>query len=571
VNAICQDMDGFLWFATNEGLDRYDGKHFLIYRHQQGDFTSIASSIIWGVVGDQRGNIWVATGSGISCLHSQTGKFDNYYVFSGKQRQIKRFNKIVILTSGEILGLVYFPEVSEPELYRVNLSDHRLYRLTLPFTHTVSNNREIRSIVVLNNGWIMYQSGNNFYLSMDGAKHAVWLNSRQSFPSDTRPDNLFLIYADSSTCWLSNGIKGNKSQLLVYYYKKNQWQEFTVPYHIIISQGDVYGNQHYWFSGYTSGLLRINTHTGKCFRFLHNENDPSSISDNTIYGSYVDHQGTLWLATEGGVDYWNEKEDYFHFINNKINGFENFGGLSWGSMAEDSSGKLWMGTVDYNFHNNALFSLDPVTMKFQRYNCPKNISNGDMPVWNILPVDRSKLLLSTQSGLYEFNTNNKKFSRPQGLFLPREITRFRTGFTIMKKDQQGNLWFGLWKKGLIQYDLYQHVMVHFNTGSHLYSQRLKDDNVNDAVEDSHHLLWLIYRNSHLLTCIDILKHKIIKEYNLDYDGQNSLNGFSCICWGPSGKLWIGSAGEGLICFDPQNGKIKVYTFSDGLMSDVIYS
>lgn len=572
INDIYQDKDGFIWFATDEGLDRFDGKHFVTYRHSSSDVHSLADNIIQSVTGDTSGNIWVSTGSGISCLHPFSGKFDNYYLYLNKSRLITDINKVACLPSGRVIGLADFPRVPRPALYEVDKKNYQLIHLKLPQSPLSLEKQPAVSATLLKDGSIIYQSGSYLFISKDGAVSFQPLNTGMAISSGQHVHHYSLIYADSNFCWLNNDIKGRESQLLAYNYKSHTWKQYVIPHHMMLNQGVSYGDNTYWFSGYTSGLLRLNIVTGKYTRFLHDDNDPGSISDNSIYGSFRDNHGTLWLATEGGVDYWNEKEDKVHYINNKMKGFEQFGGPSWGSLAEDRDGRIWLGTVDYNTKQNGLFSLDPLTMKFHRYSRPAQMENGNIPIWDILPLSKDKLLVSTQGGLFEYNFLTRHYSKKISIPLPADLVRFPTGFTIMKRDSMNNLWFGLWKKGLVQYNSKSRNTVYYHTGASLRPHQLPDDDVGGAAVDDNHILWIIYRDKDLLTGIDINHSKITRQYNLKTNGNDFLNGMACICYGPGRKIWIGTIGKGLICFDPVNGKVvKVYTFSDGLISEIIYS
>lgn len=573
VRSIYQDKYGFIWFATEEGLDRFDGKHFIVYRHRAEDVHSLPNNIVTWITGDHAGNLWLATASGISCLHPFSGKFDDYYVSLNKESRLVAFNKVACLPSGEVIGMINPPNDLYPELFRVDVVTHRLFPLSLPSASqkSILKNKTAHSLALLNNGWIIYQSGFELFISKDGARHFDLLYKGRPGPYEKCFRGSFIFYADSNTCWLSNRLPDGKSHLMEYNIHLHQWRLFTTPAKIMLSEGKVYGDHDYWFGGYTSGLLRINNRSGKIERYFHNDDDASSLSDNTINSCYVDRQATFWIATEGGVDYWNSGEDHIHYLNSETSGFEKFGNLSWGSMAEDKSGNLWLGTVDYSSTHNALFLLNPLTLQFREFNCPHFIAGGNLPVWNILPMQIGKILLSTQAGVYEFSPQNKKFSKTISLRLPRIVRQFPTGFPIMKKDHKGNIWFGLWKKGLIRYNPVSHSTIYLNTRSASPLYHLSDDQVSDAVEDQSHLLWVIYRDNTMLTCISTITGEAIRDYILKYKGRKFINGFNCICADSSGKIWIGTMGEGLVCFDPSNGKVAVYNYSNGLTSDIIYS
>lgn len=567
VNAIYQDRYGFMWFATNEGLNRYDGKHFLVYNAIPGDSASLASGYTYAMTEAPDGTLWVATIVGISCLHPFKGRIENYFVYEHQNSQTLPFSQIGCLGSGEVLGLVTAHHTSEPLLYRADTFTHRLYAVPLPHLKALPEWYWPFNIRLLRNGWIIYQDGIKLFLSTDGAKHFRQINEMNPSPAGVDLSKFMIIDADTAACWFTN----NKGVMLCYNYKRLSWKEFSIPRQMSLSEGIAYGDPHCWFSGYTSGLLKMDTVTGHYIRYFHDDQDPWSLSDNTIYGSYVGKEGTLWLATQGGVDYWNEETDNIHCINNKMSGFKQFGGASWGSMAEDDSGRIWLGTVDYSSSRNALFCLNPRTMQYQKYFCHAG-KNNYLPVWKILPLDAKHLLLSTQSGLLEFDIQRKICTQKFSLPIPDEIKKFPKGFTILMKDSDGSLWFGLWKNGLIKYNPGTRKTTHFFTGAKNPAHRLQDDWVFDATEDKHHRLWVVSPDDQRLTCIDENSDSVIKEYILHYQRKELTGGLGYLWCDSTGNIWLCTSYGGVICFDPAAGQIKkIYTSSSGLISAINYS
>lgn len=567
VNAIYEDHYGFMWFATDEGLDRYDGTHFLVYNSIPGDSSSLASGYTCAIAGGPGGNLWVATIVGISCLHPFSRKIENYFVYEHQRNQARPFSQVGCLASGEVLGLVTAHHTLEPLLYRADAHTHRLYGIPLPHLTAPAKWQWPFNIRLLRNGWVFYQDGPKLFLSTDGAKDFHQINEKNPYPAGVELSAFRIIDVDTATCWLTN----NLGTVLCFNYKRLAWKKFSIPKQADLSEGSAYNNHHFWFGGYTAGLIEIDTLTGHAIRYFHDDQDSWSLADNTIYGCYVDRNGTLWLATQGGVDYWNAETDNMHCINNKMSGFKQFGGPSWGSMAEDDSGRLWLGTVDYSSSRNALFCLNPRTMQYQRFSCSKGKDNN-LPVWKILPLDGRHLLLSTQAGLVEFDIPQKTCLKRFTLPFPGELKRFSKGFTILLKDANGDIWFGLWKNGLIKYNPRTRKMTRFYTGAKNPAHRLQDDWVFDATEDRQHHLWVVCPDNQRLTCIDEKSDSITKEYDLRYQKKELTGGLGYLWSDSSGYIWLCTSYDGMLCFDPAVQQIKkMYTSSTGLISAIIYS
>ena len=78
VRSACQDSRGQMWFATHDGLNRFDGYDFTIYRHRDDDSTSIADNIIREVYLDSKGGLWVGTEKGLSFYDRDKDSFRNF-------------------------------------------------------------------------------------------------------------------------------------------------------------------------------------------------------------------------------------------------------------------------------------------------------------------------------------------------------------------------------------------------------------------------------------------------------------------------------------------------------------
>lgn len=567
VEGICQGKYGFLWFATNEGLNRYDGKNFVIYRHIPGDSTSISSNYLFHLVTGKKGNIWVSSNVGISCLHPFSGKFENFFVYRNGNKIYHAFKYLGITASGEVLVMVNSRNQSGPLLFHADKNTHRLIPVPVPALargHPWSWYYDIR---LLPNGDIIYLDSIFLYRSTDGGKHYSLLNKEKEVPQGLTYAPLHLCAVDNNACW----VKNKKNQFWCYFYKEHIWKEFGGPENPSPDiQTSCNYNGEYWLSGYISGLLRFDEEGQHYTLFTHDNTDPSSISDNTINASYVDEGGTLWLGTMAGIDYWNAGTSNIHYLNNRMQGFAEFGGPAWGSMAEDSTGMLWLGSLDYSNFPNCLFSLNPETLQHKRYVFDV-INKEGIPIWDILPLNTTQILLSTQGGLFNFNEQTGRLSHTFPYHFPPLITHFNTGMPILLKDNQNNFWFGLWRRGLVRYNPRTYQTIYFSDSASNPLQRLPENNIGAACEDVQHHIWLIYGHDNLLTCIDPAAAIILKNYRLRYKGQPFEGNLSCIWSDPSGKVWIGTGSAWLIRFDPVHQKLKLITTADGLISEMIYA
>src|SRR3990170_2033691 len=78
VNAIFKDHKGFMWFATDEGLNRYDGYNFSSYKHDPENINTISNSFVYDIAEDSQHNLWIATASGLDKLDRKKDRFIHY-------------------------------------------------------------------------------------------------------------------------------------------------------------------------------------------------------------------------------------------------------------------------------------------------------------------------------------------------------------------------------------------------------------------------------------------------------------------------------------------------------------
>ncbi|AFH50885.1 Signal transduction histidine kinase [Ignavibacterium album JCM 16511] len=521
---IIQDESGFLWIATDDGLNRYDGYEFKIFRNDPNDKNSLSDNSVWSLAVDNSGRIWIGTKTGwLNCYDPVTEKFSRWYIAS----DITKENTITSIYVDENYklwigtyrsGLYFFdPETGNLKNWKSNPTD----------SSTISYNY-ISSIIEDRNGelWLAsYQGINKFNPS--SAKKTF----QRFYKDDKNPNSLSdnIVWSitvdktDSNIFWI-----GTANGLTSYDVVKKQFKRYLIPNPDKLQFGtgsgdvipEIYNNQKLlWIDSY-AGLLRYNLSTGKVDRYLTEENNPFSLPSNRINKIYRDKSGVIWIGTDNGIAHFSPKRLKFNYsISQSIN-FLNSNELynvSLNAIAKASDGTLWIGTdkgLYYSSKENGITSIK------------KFIPLSDINIWSLSADSENNLWIGTYGkGVYQINGSSKKLI-DWNFIDKRKRSVSRLFNKSIYADNRNRIWIGYWGLGLAMLDP---ANKKFLTWLHS-----NDDSTSLTFDD----VWVIYQ-----------------------DAKN--------------RMWFGTNGGGLNLFDEAENKFYHFTTDENskikLSSNSIYS
>ena len=571
VLSICQDKSGFLWFATYDGLNRYDGKEFRVFRSVAGDSTSIVHNLIRRLYEDNQGNLWIGTEGGISVYNPATECFTNYVhdpndpasIPSNRQRGFVQnsSDKLWIATEGGVCCYDY-------QTQKFNRIVHD------PDNKNSLSNNFVRSIFADSQGKLWF--GTNYGLNL-------YDDSTETFTSFfNTPGDL-------------NSLSGN-----------------------IIMAISEDSKGFIWIGTRAHGLNKYNRKTGHFERFQNNPNDPNSLRFDMIYSVMEDRSGDVWISTYGnGLEKYNPlNNNFIHYQYNPRNSFSFSGGIAT-CLFEDFSGILWIGTdfsgvnkldsrinqfnhvmheVDneYNLNNNNVHTLyenpadkgkflwlgttgggfgllDRRTGKYRFWRHKQNDKNSlsNDIVRTMLMDSYGYLWIGTADGLNRFDPKRKVFKRY--FHEHNDPTTLRGD--IMKtlfEDSDGQLWIGTNQFGLAKYNREQDNFSSYFPDANLPNS-INDDIIWCMNEDDDGNLWL-GTNSGGINVFDKQKG-VVKYYLNDPHDSTSLSNNKVLCMlrDKEKNLWIGTAGGGLNLYDQATDHFQVFTEKDGLVSNTVHA
>jgi ligand-binding sensor domain-containing protein/signal transduction histidine kinase/CheY-like chemotaxis protein len=509
--SITQTADGYLWLGTEEGLVRYDGKHFNIFG--KADIEQLPGNKITALYADREGNLWIGTyGAGIFYL--EEGKFSKYRGKNDKGLSQSRVWCIDEDSKGNLWigtdtgGLYCLKDDNVTSItVKDGLSDNRIWSIYEDREGNLWIGTDSGGLNRLKNGKI------ETFTSREGlSNNCVW-----SLCED-RGGNLWIGTNGGGL----NSLKDNKFTI---YTTKDGLSSNRIKSLYADRDGDL------WIGTYQGGLNRLRDGKFSAYASDHEE------AHQTIFALYEDREGSLWIGTEiGGL---------FRLRDGKFTPFTVREGLADNMVRpiyEDRAGNLWIGTYKgLNRLKNGEISI---------FTTKDGLS--DNMVNSICEDKEGTLWIGTFKGLNRLDPKTGKIS----VYTENEELSSNHIYVIYT-DNQGSLWIGSQKGGLIR--LKDGEFTRFTK-----EQGLGSDEVRCIYQDHIGMLW-IGTDGGGLNRLDPKNEKLTLYTTKDGLSSDIMAAFY---EDRQGTLWIGTFGGGLNRL--KNGEFSSITSKDGLFNDVVF-
>jgi two-component system sensor histidine kinase ChiS len=611
VYSIIQDQFGFMWFATQDGLNRYDGYNFKQFYHEPYNKNSLLSNNFGTVLEDEDGYLWFGTYyKGLSRFDPLNNEF-MHFVHDELDPTSISSNHIRFLAKDKN-GNIWIA-TSGGGLNKLNTKTFGITRYLHDEEDTSSiSSNDVNAIVVdeQNNLWIGTNNSLDYFDSKSGEfQHFVL--GYESFDRRKRLTTKTLLIDTNGLLWVgtSDGLyKLNRSTYKSKYYKYNISNSTSISDDIINTLFED-SEKNIWI-GTEGGLSQYVKGSDSFVNYQFDITDPNSLSNSRVWSLYEDKSRVLWIGTKGGgVNKLDLKRKKFYSLAYEPNKSMSLSHPSVSTIVADTAGNIWLGTdgggvCSYNigdisvscFNNEfskknllsddqiwaACYSpgkiwlgthtggLDLLQFEDGKYVIKTYSNTGDSTgisnnQLNSLLIDKDGFLwIGTRNGLNKmidtsstqspyFITYKKSFSEKNSLT--------DNYITALYQDHEGFLWVGTYSGGLNRINLKTSDVKHF-TSDYENPKSLGSNNIHTIFEDHLGNLWVGTSGAGL--------NKLNPDGNtfVQYHKANGLasNEVMAILEDYSGFLWI-STSKGLSQFDPITGKFTNYDISDGLLSD----
>jgi two-component system, sensor histidine kinase ChiS len=561
INAVAQDMQGYLWFGGINGVARYDGYQLSVFRHDDAIATSLSHNYVNDIKLTRDGVLWVATRAGIDKFEPSTQAFIHYPIPADERLNLSA-NDVAVIHE-DLNGRLWLG--THNGLYDFN-------RETNQFTwHDISENaspqelsRVVWSVVGDQDGIIWLGTQTHGIIRFDPAKENFRHFSHQPNSQEGLSFNdVRRLYVDSEN--------------------------------------------HVWAGTYGGGLNRFDRSINNFVRVQHDQADEKGA---TVWSIIEDHKGNLWVGDGSHINMRPRNSNHFQSYSNNEHDQTSPGNFVVNELFEDRAGNIWAGyfpsgvdVVDWQasvFHNYGYSPTDINT-----------ITEGG--VLASLEDEQGNVWIGTGYGLNYFNRSNNHFTRMT--FTPNKKNSL-SGSTVLSvaKDADNNLWLGIFTGGLnklnvttgeithylpdtnklnslhgreawsVMVDHQQNIWIATDEGLNRFNPRTQqftyfipdasqingEQFLNSRVvyEDRQHHIWLggvlgLYRLDTATGKFTRFQHSPSNPHSL------SENSVLILHEDARGNFWVGTEGGGLNLLDRKTSRFTAYTMKDGLADNVV--
>lgn len=596
VIAIKQDGIGQMWFGTRDGLNKYDGSRFTIYRNNPKDYTSISNNDILSIEEDQSGKMWVGTYNGLNCYDPVKNAFKQYFHANNDNslcnntvwdiKEIK--NEIWIGTSR---GLSVYNKKTKKFISIFNSSQNPS---SLP-------NNFILSILETKNGviWIGTAKG---LCKLISRKNGVF--SFQQFNSQEKGESLFVqsIKEDAAgNLWIGTKTSGlykydAVSKKLISLLANGKQIGIDVDVRSI----DIDQKGALWIGAYNG--VSVMQKDGTIQKTFNNPDKKTNITK--IKSVFTDKKGSVWIGTYyNGVNFWDVSNTNFTNLN-QDSGKKALSFDVISSIVADKDKNLYFGT-----EGGGITILDNKTETTSYLTTNKSSELSRNNIKSMFLSDKGILWIGTFSeGLAAYDTKSKRFVTEN---ISPDLSKLlkESGVYVIKKGKNAILWLGTFGKGLIRYDTsndtFQVIGNDNYSNNFLSSNRIrtllvdKKDNIwigtqsglnlinlNDFDNNNYQIKHFFFDNKVLsgddiLTLFQDKKNRIwvgtkakglylyngktFKQVNISV-GNSAITSIHSISEDSKNNLWL-SSNYGIIKYNPSRNSMIIYDQKDGLVSN----
>ncbi len=483
VGCIMQDSEGFMWFCTRDGLNKYDAGKFTVYRHHPGDETSLGANYASWIIEDSGGTLWVSTmGGGLNKFDKKTERFTRYQNQPDNPNSLSHDNVFAVLedTAGALWIGTYGGGLNKLDRKRETFTRY-LHRPDNPrsishnsvfsllqdsagalwlgtyggglnkfdpkqgtftrYRHQADNPHSIGTDIVLS---ILEDSAGTLWVGTHGGGLNKFDKKTERFTRYLyRPDDPYslsinevrpIIEDSAGYLWIGTyggGLnKFDRTSGTFIHYKYRVDNPYGINENAIKSiSWDSLGNL--WIGTNSKGINTFDRKTEPFVCYRHQANNPHSLSHNVVVSIYEDLDGILWIGTYGGLNKFNRDTGTFTRYQHRPGNPHGLSNNFVRAIYQGSAGNLWIGT------DGGLNKLNIKEETFTHIR-EKNGLPSDM-VLGILEDNKGNLWLSTNKGISKFNPKEGTFSNydeKDGL----QSTQFSAGASC--KDRTGKLYFG---------------------------------------------------------------------------------------------------------------------------------
>lgn len=565
VHHIFKDSKGFMWIATDKGLDRYDGYNFEQYNSLQRE-NPLPSDVVFCVEEDENGNLWIGTENGLFFLNNMSG------LVTPASKHLNRSAPYLDMRFN------FIHKCDENELWVGHSQGLSVIRKTANgdyLLEDVYESTDVRAMIKINGNIFIGEGNRLFRIIKDNNQRYMPLDPDEKLSQLAGDVNV--LFHDNGLIWIGTGVglyryepnteqityyvnqpgnnkslssntvtdikRSKEGQLLVgtliglniYDYQQNNFTRITserVSGTTSLNNNfvsSIYADENMIWVGTEKGGVNLLFPDQRFFsNVMHQPDDPGSLSPNPVNAIFEDSEGDLWVGTvEGGLNIRKKGSDRFIHVTSRQNDPRSLSHNSVSSICQDYQGNYWIGTWGrgINFLDKSKKSR-PVFDFYYEDGKPEQSLQSNFVAAIVADKLNEGIWIGTPSGLEFMDIETRKTYPILTDLVPADAIRLVTGLLIDKSQQ---LWVGS-GNGLFKIDL------------------TKSDPRNKDIAYQHF------------------------KYELSMPDSRIVEKINCILQTKDKRLWFGSNGNGIYLLEgePSKPTFKKTDVSNGLIDNVVY-
>jgi ligand-binding sensor domain-containing protein len=556
IEDIMQDHQGLMWFATRDGLNRYDGQKFSIFRNSS-DPNSLASNWVLSLAEDPRGTLWIGS-NGLNTYDPVLDKMSRFTVDVNDEKAFHGglvydimvdFDSTLWISTTNGLAH-YFPKKNTFKTYMGDPKNPSGLPGNIMYSTILT--RDKRLYVAMDADPIFeFNRKDGSFTRVNYKNIYQGANFRKSILED--PNGLFYINSENSGVFILNPKSGESKEIPV---NENGLNALSVKTKVMFMS-----SSEIWIGTDGGGINIYNPSTGKVTYLLPDSKNSTSLNNKAVFKLYQDKDQNVWVGHfNTGISVWKRNKEKFVSYHNNPFDVNSLNKEVVSGIFEDSKGRIWIGQ-----DGGGLDLFHPDKQSFEHFR-HENGNPQSLTTDVILTINEDpdgNLLLGTYSGgVMIFNPDTKKvikaFSHADGLPSMNIWTIFR--------DSKSRYWMALLGYGVARYNPGDRSFVYYTPtdSSHYVSANM----VMHIAEDKQGRIWFGSENRGV--CVLDPEKGTVKNYNHDPKNPNSLshNDVKSILFTDK-YAWIATNGGGLNRLDLKTDSIKFYNMTTGLTSDAL--
>lgn len=547
VNSIIQDESGYIWLATDLGLNRFDGSKLKVYKNIKGDGTSLSDNFITDLKIGSSNDLWIATDNGLNRLDLANDKIIRYvYDKNNKNSLIHNQVKSIDIDSDNNIWIA-----TKGGLAKLNTATNQFtnYVVTQGMKNTVVSNR-LSPIKVdhNNNVWIGYEKEGLSYLdTTTGMFH--------HYAEELLHDEVSNLALDAdNNLWLGYGLPGlskfdhNTAQFSHMPMKEflNRTEQISAIH--TLKNGDI------WFGTFKDGIFIKRAGKVDDYVAVNSSNlNVDGIAPTQITEIYQDRSDNIWLTTT-------TKGIYFISNNNLISNTLSKYSSEWNqlvdntiwSVTEDSKQRIWVGSDSKGVQ---LFSAKNKSTLVFEHDANNNNSLSDNRVLDIIETRSGHIWLATSRGVNLFDEEKLQFKR---FFYNDDDPLSSSVFSHLTEDNEGNIWAATFSAGVVR------ISKDFELDFFQQSEKegaISSNAVTSMVVDRNGTLWVGTRSG-----LNSFNNETQRFTHHDLP----INSIWSLAWDQHNEQLLVGTSDGLIIFNPNDKKLDLIDVDKGLVGSMVY-